>query len=98
MQRWEYLVLDFGLNRARSINGKDLPLWERSPNSLADSLNELGQEGWEMVSSLTGDDYTFGRIFLKRPKQERAEGGGGGLLSRAGSSSNVFNRSSSGTQ
>jgi hypothetical protein len=68
MQKWEYLVLDYGLNKARSINGIELPHWERAPNSLGDYLNKLGDDGWEMTTSITGDDYTFGRIFLKRAK------------------------------
>ncbi len=66
--KWEYLILDFGLNKARSVNGRELVSWQRQPESLADYINKLGEDGWEMTSSLTGEDYNFGRLFFKRPK------------------------------
>ncbi|HEX9036101.1 MAG TPA: hypothetical protein VF808_03835 [Ktedonobacterales bacterium] len=65
--QWEYLVLDFGLNRARSVNGHEIPYWQRQPMSLSEYINQLGAEGWEMTGSLTGEDYNFGRLFFKRP-------------------------------
>ncbi len=66
--KWEYLILDYGLNKARSVNGHEIPSWQRQSLSLADYINKLGEDGWEMTGSLTADDYTFGRLFFKRPK------------------------------
>jgi hypothetical protein len=54
--KWEYRVL-----------GKD-QLPKAQAKDLADALNKLGDEGWELVAA--GDTYIF-----KRPKsQDRAEG------------------------
>lgn len=66
--KWEYLILDFGLNRARSANGHEIPNWQRQPVTLVEYINKLGEDGWEMTGSITGEDYNFGRLFFKRPK------------------------------
>lgn len=66
--KWEYLILDYGLNRARAVNGHEIPFWQRQPVPLVDYINKLGNDGWEMTGSITADDYNFGRLFFKRPK------------------------------
>lgn len=66
MQKWEYLTLDFYEMRARQVNGHEFPNWKKI--SLFDYLNTLGNDGWEMVGTLTSNNYTFGLLFFKRPK------------------------------
>jgi hypothetical protein len=55
MTRWEYKVVVYGL----SVSAAQLTVW----------INDLGQEGWELVSEVhfgggNGTRYTF-----KRPKE-----------------------------
>jgi hypothetical protein len=61
MTRWEYKVVHW-----LSVNEKQLTVW----------LDELGQEGWELVSEAyygggNGTRYTF-----KRPAEGARQGGG----------------------
>ncbi len=76
MQKWEYLVVQlngstgqFGGEKvfARYVNEQEIRDWKKS--SLHALLNQLGEDGWEMVST-TG--YTAGgsinSLFFKRPK------------------------------
>ncbi len=74
MQAWEYLLIvaDLGeLNtwRVWKVNDQEQPNWSRGP-SLADYMNDLGKQGWELVSAIyAGPDAGsfLGRLFFKRP-------------------------------
>lgn len=70
MQKWEYMFVWIDLSRPREANGKELPNWEKGPNVYAFS-NQLGEEGWELVSNVfTEDSLRFNRcrLIFKRPK------------------------------
>jgi hypothetical protein len=66
MQRWEYMYLDFAEMKARSVNGQELRDWKK--HSLIEYLASLGDQGWEMVGTLTSNNYDYGRLFFKRAK------------------------------
>jgi len=57
MHRWEYLVLRLdaerssGQNVPHFINGQEIRDWETQPKLLHDMMNELGREGWELVTT-----------------------------------------------
>ncbi|WP_224335041.1 DUF4177 domain-containing protein [Haloprofundus halobius] len=62
MQRWEY--------KTRRIDS-DLPLFS-SDTSPEVELNELGDEGWELVDTIIGSGSSGTEtksLILKRPKQ-----------------------------
>ncbi|MSV31426.1 MAG: DUF4177 domain-containing protein [Bryobacterales bacterium] len=53
MQKWEYRVVNcYGLSGAKKV----------------DVLNQLGEEGWQLVSVTFTDDGTNKELYLKRPK------------------------------
>lgn len=67
MQNWEYMVLQLAMNEKENLVWLDAP---EDGRSMADRLNELGTQGWELVSvdtnSLSG--VTIRTIYyLKRP-------------------------------
>jgi hypothetical protein len=77
MQQWEYRMLYFGINLSAILR---IARWElehdgkllRSEAEVTAYLNELGAEGWEIVSMVNGADHN-GNItkivaVLKRPK------------------------------
>lgn len=70
MQRWEYAILDCKLNRHRSwcpwqFKGNELPNWQNL--KFSEFLDELGNQGWELVgfshSSSDAEYWVF-----KRPR------------------------------
>ena len=77
MQKWEYLILrgeiswDFDMRvksfMPRFINDEELKDWNKI--SLVSLMNRLGNDGWELVSSL---GYPMGgnrnELLFKRPK------------------------------
>jgi hypothetical protein len=67
MQKWEYKTLQLAMNEKENLIWFDA---EDDQRSVKDRLNELGEEGWELVSvdtrSLSG--VTIGTVYyLKRP-------------------------------
>jgi hypothetical protein len=68
MQKWEYLEIDRTGNRVVEINGKDATSWEGGV-SLAKPLvknfyefvEQLGKEGWELVTVSQVYHYYFKR-------------------------------------
>jgi hypothetical protein len=65
MQRWEYLeVITANDNRILFIDGKETK-WTSRP-TLTLYLDELGEEGWELVGIME-KERTF---YFKRPLQE----------------------------
>lgn len=56
MQRWEYKILTaayptvpHGVHIVKYINGQEIPNWKQRKWWINKALNELGQEGWELV-------------------------------------------------
>ena len=61
MQKWEYLILNTDGTRVTHVQNRALPhplpfVW--------DLLNQLGDEGWELVSA----NPEKGLLYLKRTK------------------------------
>lgn len=58
-KEWEYQVLDVG------------SFWhEPKSEELANALNELGQDGWEVISVVTQHGTNRVRLVAKRPLTE----------------------------
>ncbi len=73
MEKWEYLILRIGWvglgadqPRARAVNGNEFQNWKG--RELHDALNQLGEQGWELVSPLTQAYGATIGLVLKRPK------------------------------
>jgi len=66
MQHWEYMYVDYAENKAKAMNGREYKDWKRNP--LPEYLNQIGNEGWELVGALTAMSWDYGRLFFKRPK------------------------------
>jgi hypothetical protein len=84
MQQWEYLFLvcfqDPQLGwRPRYVNNQEIPNW-RQGASVPIYVNQLGTEGWELVSVYyaepSADQSTNYRLFFKRPASTMAPHGG----------------------
>lgn len=67
MQKWEYMTLSL------LPDEKQVPQWTDAPEdnrSASERLNELGEEGWELVSvaqHVEGGDKRRTVYWLKRP-------------------------------
>lgn len=77
MQKWEYLFVEALWEndawRPWRINGREDKDWKKGP-SIYDHANQLGQEGWELVTApftAHGDvariKHDDARLFFKRP-------------------------------
>ena len=69
MQKWEYRTLQLAMNEKENLIWYDA---EEDDRNVIARLNELGEEGWELVSvdtrSLSG--VTIGTVYyLKRLKE-----------------------------
>ena len=52
MQKWEYIFLTATWNegwKVELVNGETVEDWQDGP-SMFDYVNELGQQGWDMIS------------------------------------------------
>jgi hypothetical protein len=81
MEKWEYMTVNFGINLSAILK---IARWElevdktqiRGEDKVLAYLNQLGDEGWELVSTSSGAD-SHGNItklimFFKRPKAAAA--------------------------
>jgi hypothetical protein len=70
MQKWEYLEVDVAGDKQVlfpfKVNGQELRDWKKGPNWFT-YRNQLGDDGWELVTITTSGGYSYGHIF-KRPK------------------------------
>jgi hypothetical protein len=67
MDKFEYKIIN------RKVEGKGIYNSELSYGELEQSLNELGIQGWEVVSIAENDCKYIGVIFLKRKKIDKKE-------------------------
>jgi hypothetical protein len=77
VQKWEYLTLNFGIHLSAILK---IARWElevegklfKGEAEAIKFMNGLGEQGWELCSSLTGCDsngnITKTVMFFKRPK------------------------------
>jgi hypothetical protein len=77
MQCWEYLTINFGIHLSAILK---IARWElevegkllKGETETINYMNGLGAQGWELCSSLTGNDangnITKTILFFKRPK------------------------------
>ena len=79
MQRWEYLFFEIGTDDHGQlfIQSSIERYWQETPQGeIADIINELGDEGWEMVNCGMGTPerrffpYLHVEAVFKRPKAE----------------------------
>jgi hypothetical protein len=67
IERWEYMIFD------HLVHANNAELRERSLVQLDEKLNELGAEGWELVSNSLVESSSFRHIFtMKRRVHESA--------------------------
>ncbi len=78
MQQWEYSFVDCeetqAVWRPRYVNQQELGDWENG-STMIEFSNQLGEQGWELVSSnvvmtttIRGVQLTSIRMIFKRPK------------------------------
>ena len=79
MQRWEYLFFEIGTDdHGKPFIQASIERYQREDpqGDIADIVNELGDEGWEMVNCGTGTSerrffpYLHLEAVFKRPKAE----------------------------
>jgi hypothetical protein len=73
MQRWQYLEVWTDGKNWHDSDGRDedLPFAHSRYPSMTPLLNDLGEQGWEVVDSIRGYDSTefwHQRLLLKRPR------------------------------
>jgi hypothetical protein len=74
MQKWEYCVVYLSYTKkgvlvVSSLNDSELLGWQNSPHFSA-ILNQLGEQGWEVVVSLgKSSGGSTDNIILKRQKE-----------------------------
>lgn len=74
-QGWEYLFVTAGWDkgwRAQWLNDEELPAWQQGPVLYA-FANQLGDEGWELVTVTTfgeADAAKARRLIFKRARTD----------------------------
>ncbi|MGB3265614.1 MAG: hypothetical protein WBA89_16845 [Microcoleus sp.] len=72
MQKWEYFFVDANMypfgNKLISlyVNGEELRDWKQG--SLHLFVNQLGEDGWELVAMRHDSKYDQNSLIFKRPK------------------------------
>jgi hypothetical protein len=76
MQRWEYLTIFISTVTWQNSLGRTGTLRNIYPRALesdrvgdpTELLNELGEQGWDLVGVNSGYTLTTYKLFLKRPR------------------------------
>lgn len=74
MPKWEYFLMriDYSAGdlRIQNLSSQDLQTGkDRKINTdISDYLNELGENGWELVTMNYTPGYGYGFLIFKRPK------------------------------
>jgi hypothetical protein len=72
--QWDYLFLSScvagGILRPHVENDQELPHWRKGP-SLHEYVQQLGDQGWEMVSHSYPSCGSYPTLVFKRPKDEK---------------------------
>lgn len=69
MQKWEYIQVGYN-SGSIYINGDEWKDRKPLPN-IPTHLNELGEQGWELITFIVSHDDTVGLAVFKRPKSEK---------------------------
>jgi len=87
MEKWQHAVLETlhtqhskQLSTITPLGGAFLDFEDISPKRVVQALNELGEEGWQLISTDSGtrDDGTrYTTYYLKRPAPTETGGGWG---------------------
>ena len=80
MQQWEHKILtgaypcqSNGIHVVKYVDGEEIPNWKSRDWKIPQALNELGKDGWELVSVMwrqwgeTTSGVSDPVYFLKRP-------------------------------
>ena len=70
MEKWEYLVVQLDRHRIATVNGVPHPDFEKGSHYSA-FLNQLGEEGWELVTAADGGLMRAAndQLIFMRPKR-----------------------------
>jgi hypothetical protein len=75
MQKWEYLLISitqynyFADKRIEHITINYEPVTDNEYPDLITLLEDIGEQGWELVSNVIDDVYR--QLVFKRPKQQQ---------------------------
>lgn len=72
MTQWEYLFVEVveerRLPRPWTVNGAEIPNWKNGP-SIYTYTEDLGREGWELISAPSNGKGALVGLVFKRPRQ-----------------------------
>ena len=66
MTKWDYMVVIYDGNNARTTTGKSLAAAKWHPVSRHIGLKELGEKGWELIK-IRGGTNSSEYLYFKRP-------------------------------
>jgi hypothetical protein len=64
MQKWEYMMVIYWEGRVRYINDQEVKNWKAS-TEMVTHLNQIGEQGWEMVH-INWTDYYNAKVIFKQ--------------------------------
>lgn len=72
MTQWEYLFVEVveekRLPRPWTVNGAEIPNWKHGP-SIYTYTEDLGREGWELISAPSNSKGALVGLVFKRPRR-----------------------------
>jgi hypothetical protein len=69
MQKWEYLIGERWLQHGNKSDEWKVRANDKYYSSMTDMLNELGEQGWELVGVASRWQTYEYHLFLKRPME-----------------------------